>query len=371
MTLSEETPRWRPIARIAHNPRMEPTEYDVRCSNACTRAGIALLILAALSFAMIRPVDKTRQLDALLKYTSARLTLKDHLVRLESDAAWHELMSTPAATEARTTWTLDKLLAYTFKESMTIESAPSREESTPTDVEQKRAAPSSRSKITARPAAPTGLGITFTREIEPLHRMVDALAELGNRETLIRARLYSPRADRAIFDWELLRFRLLPEGIGSREQLIKKLTLPHLVELANFAPPTASEAEALIKEQTSVTLPSLGVPIGLIPATTIVEFGTLLSLLYFWLYYREARRSPRFPADATLFGVFARTCVTRSAFFFLSALPPAAATTLAWKSFWVTRENAVIAVFVVVAAVLVQAAGPLPRTGSDPDADSP
>src|SRR2546425_4414923 len=93
-------------------------DADVRCSSACTRASIAVLILCAISLSMFKPVDQTQRLDALLKYTSARLILKEELERLEDDAAWRGLMAIEAIAEtARNKWNLEKLLDYTFVRS--------------------------------------------------------------------------------------------------------------------------------------------------------------------------------------------------------------------------------------------------------------
>jgi len=325
---------------------------------------------------MFKPFDKTRQLDALLKYMSARLILNEELTRLEDDMVWKALMASPEAAQARMFWTIDKLLTYP-------------EESKSTKVEQKPAAPGS--KTSAVLVAPTNLMITTTRRIEPLHRMAAALALLGNDETLTLARRYSARADRTIYDWLSVRTRLLNETFTrdnskivdvpaeslaganlaqnvSRDEQTKrttlKLTFPQLHELTNFAPPALSEAEVLLKEQTSVTLPSLGIPIGLIEGAYIVEVGILLSLIYFWVYYREARRSPQFPAEATLFGVFARTRLTRFVFFCLLTLPPIAGAILAEKSFGIAREHVVIAALIGVFAILIQLAGPLPSMGT-------
>jgi hypothetical protein len=123
--------------------------------------------------------------------------------------------------------------------------------------------------------------------------------------------------------------------------------------------------EGLLKEHASITLPNLAVPIGFVQATTLVELSTLLSLFYFWQYYREARRSGHFPAAGTLFGVFARTRFTRAVFVVLLCTPPASAAILASKSLWITPENAVVAVFIFVVAVMIRYVGPLPAVVHD------
>jgi hypothetical protein len=134
-----------------------------------------------------------------------------------------------------------------------------------------------------------------------------------------------------------------------------ELTVSDVTEIADFSLPAIAEAESLMEKHASVTLPSLGVPVSLIQATTLVELGILVSLFYFWLYYAEARRSPRFPADTTLFGALLRTRISRFAFFLLLATPPLTAAILAMKSWWVARENAPIAALVFIVGYLIRA----------------
>src|SRR2546428_5787774 len=136
---------------------METAEHDVRCSNACTRAGIALLLLAAVSVGMIQQLAKTRQLNGLLKYTSARLIMNEELERLKHDVAWTALMASGLAAQAQTSWTLNKLIAYTDKRSLTLQDSQS------STLEQKGATPGPNSP----PAAPTNLTVTTTVRIEP------------------------------------------------------------------------------------------------------------------------------------------------------------------------------------------------------------
>jgi hypothetical protein len=158
----------------------------------------------------------------------------------------------------------------------------------------------------------------------------------------------------------------------TREELLKNLRLPDLAMLATHEPPTRAHAEALEKEQASITFPSLGVTTGLHPGATLVQFAIIISLAYFWLYYREARQSPRFPVAGTLFGALARTRASRAIFSALLVIPPAAAGMLASKLWWYSRENAAIALMVVVVAVAIRMQGTLPSRVHDdtPPADS-
>jgi hypothetical protein len=70
-------------------------DHDTRCSNACTRAGLTGLILSTIAFAMLPALDKSRELDALIQYVSMRLSLEEDVKRLEGDAAWKILTTSP------------------------------------------------------------------------------------------------------------------------------------------------------------------------------------------------------------------------------------------------------------------------------------
>ena len=364
------------------------TDQDIRCSNACTRAGISILILSAVALGMFTPLDKTRNHQNLLTYLSQRLILKEQVARLDTDVAWRALMAGDTAEQARKDWNLIKLLDYTIEEELKPRYPAPKTGPSKQPGEQSRPAHGA-------PAAPTNLRMVATRRIEPLHRASEALGELGNGDGLTRARRYSPSADRAIYDWTMLRHDLIREGkarnnpgmvfiegnrqpasflsrfwsVGersfvptvSRDEMIKTLSVAQLSELANHQSPNMSESETLLKEQASVTLPALGVAVSVFQGSTLVEFGLLLSLAYFWLYYREARVSQKFPSSATLFGGIARSALTRGIFFWSPVIPAIAAAILAKKSFWFSSDNAVVAALVVLMAIAIRHPGRVPK----------
>jgi hypothetical protein len=88
--------------------------YDIRCSNVCTRVGITVLILSAISLVLIKPLDKSRELESLLRYTSARPVLVEEIARLDKDLAWRGLMATGTAEQARKEWNLMNLVNYGY-----------------------------------------------------------------------------------------------------------------------------------------------------------------------------------------------------------------------------------------------------------------
>jgi hypothetical protein len=51
------------------------SELDIRCSDACTRAGLTALLISALAFSMLPFLARREALDALGKYMALRLSL--------------------------------------------------------------------------------------------------------------------------------------------------------------------------------------------------------------------------------------------------------------------------------------------------------
>jgi hypothetical protein len=132
----------------------------------------------------------------------------------------------------------------------------------------------------------------------------------------------------------------------SLEEEIKYLTFEDIRRLANYEQPELGELEPHIKELSHFNLPSLGIPLGLIMATRIIESALLFFLAYFWLFQREAMLSKNYPATGTLFGVFQRTFISRNMFKVFMALPSVVAVLLGIKSIAYTYWNIVLGIFV-------------------------
>ncbi len=346
----------------------EPSMYDIRCSNACTRAGLAALVFSAIALLMLQPLQKTRELDALVRYGSSRLALKNAVDRLEEDSAWKYLKHSKPWQKASKDWTLEQFLAYTGP----LEPSGFRRPEPKDSVTPSRTQPVPQSSHVLKAPAPV-IELHLERSIMPIWAMAQALQELGDGDVLTLARTYSGEANQSIDAWADLRDRLINENryIGpiikisetkpphfvpsyTREDLVKYLTLPQAIELATYQPPSILDLERLVKEQTNVILPSVGVSTRLWLATTFILIGILLPQFYFWLYYREARLSAQFPAPTTLFGVFARTKLTQWIFTCLVAVPPIAAGLLAYWSYWLSLGNAFIAALVTALGVTIR-----------------
>ena len=67
-------------------------ELDIRCSEACTRAGLTALLFSALAMAMLQPFNtEQKSFDALANYLAWRWALKETLDELDADGCWQSL----------------------------------------------------------------------------------------------------------------------------------------------------------------------------------------------------------------------------------------------------------------------------------------
>src|SRR5438105_517482 len=67
------------------------TDFELRCSIACTRSGFLVLAFSCLGFWLLTPLSGQPGLEALGKYTVLRTNLKTHIEQLEKDPCWVSL----------------------------------------------------------------------------------------------------------------------------------------------------------------------------------------------------------------------------------------------------------------------------------------
>mgnify|MGYP003395328783 CR=1 len=60
----------------SNNCKKEPSQVDIRCSSACSRAAVTALLLSAIAISIIQPINEMKALTALSKYISLRDMLK-------------------------------------------------------------------------------------------------------------------------------------------------------------------------------------------------------------------------------------------------------------------------------------------------------
>lgn len=359
----------------------DTSNFDIRCSNACTRSGLAALLLSAVAFALLQPLQKTEQLQEAAHYVAKRVIMTDMLALLETDPVWEFLKSSPLGSEASEKWTLAQLLGFKVEDeggSLRIHRStqaadyPRKQELKKTDPDQAKVRP-------APPSAPTGLGARtyIIRRIEPLHDIASQLLALSDGKRLSIARRYSNKTNRSIYRWTMQRYEIIVYSVlkmrpyptpsqGSKDPFyvpdvsskeIEALTFPQIVKLIEYEPVKDSELDPLLREQQRIVLPPIGLPLSASHSATLVELALALIAMYFWLYYREARISDNFPAPATLFSIFARSKLTQLIFNLLLALPPISAGLLAQKSWWITPGNVIPAALVVLIGMMIALEG--------------
>ena len=345
------------------------SQFDVRCSNSSTRAGLTILLFSAIAFAMVLPLEKMKPFNALAKYISLRYELKDTLDQLEAEPCWKSLISKEG--KQISGWFLSSLLEIHCETPPTDKPKiiyPSTQNKSQEDKKTKKYTQNlKQDKIP--PAPPSGL--SFSYKVWHFQQISDILANLGDGKLLTLARSYSNFFNISIYQWEILRKRIIsnrrkipvitqppPKSLKeepsfSREELIKHLTLDDIKDLSNFEFPELSNFDPLRKELSQFNLPSLGIPLDIFSAIYFIEFGLIFSLAYFWLLQKEARLSNNYPAPGTLFGIFHRSSISRNIFTLFLTLPAISSALLAIKTFPYTYWSSVLAVPIVGFSIMI------------------
>jgi hypothetical protein len=345
------------------------SELDIRCSDACTRAGLTALLISALAFSMLPFLARREALDALGKYIGLRLSLMSILDNLDSEPCWEELKSKQPSGQAPDTWRLSQLI------EVECSSRPATAEPQPTSADPSPDPPPQQETST-----PSDEGIapaTIVRLVYPLPQLQDIsdfLTALTDANLLSRARDASNHFNFSIYRWELLLSRLFMRNGGipvvhifsqekterpshqyySREELLKYLTLENVQKLVAYELPKLSDVESPIAQRRDFSWSLMTPPFNLQIATMFAELVLIFALAYFWFFCREARRSETFLAPGTLFGVLNRTRIARVVFYFLTLFPTIAASWLAYASFSEVPLNLLFAAFVVMFVCLIR-----------------
>lgn len=156
------------------------SELDIRCSNACTRAGLTALLFSALAISMLQPLTKQKTFEALGKYIGSRLALQYALDELDADPCWQSLNRSESGASK---WTISRLTEYQCT-SKTKEP----------ETKPEPAAPPPNPKV---PAPPAGLRVSFP--IEQAAMIANLLTALGDGDLLSLARFASNHFNYSIY----------------------------------------------------------------------------------------------------------------------------------------------------------------------------
>lgn len=340
--------------------KLSPTQVDNRCSAACTRAAIAIVLFTALAILVLQPLRQVRANNAFGEYVTKRLQLKYAIEALDSDFCWKKLRSSKFGEDAYKQWNLATLMGFRCGDIGDLDGKPEPVFSS-WGVYFKWDMPSFEKTHKGPPPAPTNLRVVYP--IDEIQYAVDILTSLGNGEFINKARSASTIYDHAIYRWQVFINRiLLPKNMPvvsssvatiakdkkqiwhlSRKDLLEKLSLEDLTLLSNYESPELSEVVSVLKIKDSFTLPSLGMTVGLAEAPIFIELGMLISLIYFWLYQREAKLSQSYPAMSTLFSVFMGSFGARILFYIFCVAPPLSAIILGRYAWHYTYFPVIIA----------------------------
>ncbi len=359
------------------------SQLDIRCSTACTRAGLTILVFSSLAFALLQPLERVIRLDAFGKYLTLRANLSIALDEIQKDRCWRGLVRDTLGRDAFHKLRLATLLEYTCS-SRPLTNRQRTEPKKKTRKQDKGGVTSNKdasqqSKIPGK--APTGtISISRIFPIPHLHTIVDTLVKLADRDLLSRARSVYADYDISIYRWQLFTDRVFEEKREnatdniymlkdgnlsfSREWLINNFTLAEAKELADYEYPDFERVVELFQNIGRVTLPFIQQPIKHLFAAIFIELGLLFSVIYFWLFQKEAGYSKSFPAPGTLFGVFYRTLLSRTIFRVLAVLVACSSAFLAYYSWPLSKLNIIPSGLVVLLSALIAMRLSKPRSGT-------
>jgi len=325
-------------------PENEPSPVDIRCSEACTRTGLTILLLTAFVFSLIPLWREEIVGKELGHYIQLRNNLTYKLDELDADKDWKEFPKEQNPDERE----LSVLVKYEWGSKKNVDPAP--------DV----AILSSPTAPITPPSAPTALTVT-TPSLTPtiLGDIIETLKELDDGEltALVHSTSYAP--SNSIYKWQLLRIRLLN---NKTSKLLEDLTITEVRQLAAYERLSVDSRklqEGGKRIPLSLTIPEVGIE----QATLLVEAALIGALFYFWLFQSEAEYSPSFPASATLFGAVSRTRTSHAVFLILIFIPFIAAALIAWQSFSDSKINIITAVLMLIPSYLIlhRARHPIPK----------
>ena len=341
-------------------------EVGMRCSEACTRSGLAALILAAVAFGLLPVTDEEIRTNSLRQYLNLRLALAETMNQIKNEDCWKSL-------------SLNKPLeSISMEEAERLECIESSGQSgvdfkvqpKSSQVEMPRVQTQSSSSIlppisqagtkkiprdTTHPRqlpAPTLVNISSKYEMPYLASLKEILSNLGNAELLEKARDVSPRYDHAIFRWEQQRYmnalrRLRSNGENGLSGLVdtdkdgsnegdfswSTMTIGDITEITLYEMPTYEISDEIESRRQRINIPSVPIPMDLRVGASVLLAGLLMVATFFWLYYQEGKRNKAYLTQGTLFSVLHQHTIGRMLLIALTLVPMTSAALLAFKFF--------------------------------------
>lgn len=339
-------------------------EIENRCSQACTRSGLAALVLAAVAFALLPATDDAIRTNSLRKYLNLRLALVESIKQIETDECWKRLseersVASLTLSQASQLECIEETgqadSTYHIQKKTPAIEVPGLTSSSPKGVPipHSDTKPTSSDTTPPRPpSAPAGLRLSVNYDLPYLDPLNSVLSELARAELLQHAREVSPRYDYAIYRWENFRYKTLlkrsqslgvhmlsgPIGTADNKTIPKDFTwadftIGDIIEVASFEMPTLDASDEMERNRPRINIPSVPIPMELQAGASLLLAAMLLVVAFFSLYHHEARRTETYPSEGTLFGVLHHQKGGHVLFIFLTFTPLLSAILLAVK-FW-------------------------------------
>lgn len=310
-----------------------------RCSNACTRSGMAALLLSSLLLALMNPIIKAVEYEALLSYSYHRHNVRISLEKLVKTPCWAELINEYGEKKLNNEWKLKDIKELTcfINISATNPANTSSKESSSEERKQ-----NTKNETKTAPLAPTGLAILggdYTVPLPYISNIINSLKQASEPNNIRLARRYSNEYDYDIYEWETYKYNILKDlpvtpkerfriGPGDsrvnieriHEQYIDSLTLSQAKEISSIYMPDYKQLDENLNKF-KIKLPTIPVSVSSTAAALFIQSGILLSVIYFWVFVREAKETKIFLYKATLFGVFSRTFQSKVFFSLLISMP--------------------------------------------------
>jgi hypothetical protein len=342
------------------------TEIGMRCSEACTRSGLAALILAAVAFGLLPVTDEAIRTNSLRQYLNLRLALAETMSQIKNEDCWKSLslnrpLQSLSMEEAERLECIESIgqSGVDFKvqpKSSQLEMPRVQTQSsssTPPPIPQagKKQFPRDTTH-TRQLTAPTLLSMSRKYEMPYLAILKEILSNLGNVELLEKAREVSPRYDHAILRWEQQRYmnalrRLQSNGENGLSGLVdtnkdssnakdfswSTMTIGDITEITLYELPTYEISDEIESRRQRINIPSVPIPMDLRVGASVLLAGLLMVATFFWLYYQEGKRNKAHLTQGTIFSVLHQHTIGRILFIALTLVPMTSAALLAFKFF--------------------------------------
>ena len=303
---------------------------------------------------MLSPLESGNARIALQNYISLRVALKEEVDQIPADPCWQKLSAQIGGTNVVKDLTLTELGMYECTQTSPADDSDAEPIISVQAVTSPREGlhltwePGEPSKKGLPPNPPVNVRLVNIYPLPYLNPTIKILTELADESMLDAARQYSPKIRNSINSWTMSGFRMhkkilaaqrvmmlrsvIRSGIPSDKDMFE-FTLANIEELSNFALPDPVAYEELRVGHPTIQTPGVPLQIQLEAGSVLLEIGILLTGIYFWIFYREARVSSNFPASGTLFAAFRRTRASRVIFTLLIIAPALCSLVLAiWLS---------------------------------------